>query len=404
MFRSFFSAGFECATGYNANGDWIDQVSATHHDKHADEDYRRLLDVGIHAAREAVRWPLVDRRGRYDFSSVEPFLQASRKHGIDIIWDLFHYGYPDDLDIFSPEFIKRFAAYCDACARHLCSQSQKVSYFTPINEPSYFSWAAGDAERFAPHCRGRSKELKIQLVRAAIAGINAIRAVIPDARIINVDPICRMVPSQDQPELAAEVEEYNNQVVFECWDMMSGRVHPELGGSREHLDIVGINYYWTNQWEVGRPELPLPDSDPRAVPLRDLIRRVWERYGGELLITETAHVDEKRAGWIHYVAGEAEALLEEGIPLRGICLYPILGMPEWHEPHRWTLMGLWDIVHRQATLCRELCSPMSEALRTAQRLEIKHWLYRQQAAAHEIAARALATFPRSRPVAEKVVL
>ena len=59
MFKSFFFAGFECATGYNALGEWIDQVAATHHDKNVDEDYQRLKDVGIYAAREAIRWPLV---------------------------------------------------------------------------------------------------------------------------------------------------------------------------------------------------------------------------------------------------------------------------------------------------------------------------------------------------------
>ena len=32
-------------------------------------------------------------------------------------------------------------------------------------------------------------------------------------------------------------------------DMLAGRLMPELGGSRDWLDIVGINYYWTNQWE-----------------------------------------------------------------------------------------------------------------------------------------------------------
>src|SRR5436305_14895727 len=123
MFRSFFFAGFECATGYNARGEWIDQVSATHHDKHADEDYQRLQEVGICATREAVRWPLVDRRGRYDFSSVEPFLLASDKHGIDVIWDLFHYGFPEDLDIFSEEFVRRFTDYCHAAASFLCARS-----------------------------------------------------------------------------------------------------------------------------------------------------------------------------------------------------------------------------------------------------------------------------------------
>src|SRR5687768_14198947 len=101
MFRSFFFAGFECATGYNAVGEWIDQVAATHHDKHAEEDYKRLRDVGIYAAREAIRWPLVDQKGRFNFESVLPFVDASRKFDIDVIWDFFHYGYPDGLDVFS---------------------------------------------------------------------------------------------------------------------------------------------------------------------------------------------------------------------------------------------------------------------------------------------------------------
>ncbi len=388
MFRSFFFAGFECATGYNARGQWIDQISATHHDKHADEDYRRLQEVGIFAAREAVRWPLVDRRGRYDFSSVDAFVAASRRYGIDVIWDLFHYGYPEDIDIFSETFPQRFADYCYAVAKHLSPQTERVCYFTPVNEPSYFAWAAGDVGRFAPHCRGRSKELKIQVVRAAIAGINAIRSVVPDARIVNVDPICRMVPPIDRPALAPEAEYYNEHVVFESWDMLCGRILPELGGSREHLDVAGINYYWTNQWEMGKEEIALPENDPRLVPLRTLVSKVWKRYGGELLITETAHVDEKRAGWINYIAEEAEALLDDDVPLRGVCLYPILGMPEWHEPDRWTPMGLWDIVDNQTTLARELCSPMYEALRLAQRLEVRHWLHRQQSAAREIAERA----------------
>src|SRR5687767_7417607 len=110
MFRSFFFAGFECATGYNAKREWIDQIAATHHDKHADDDYRRLHEVGIYAAREAIRWPLVDLgHGKYDFSSARVFVEASRKYNIEVIWDLFHYGYPAGLDLFSGDFPKRFS-------------------------------------------------------------------------------------------------------------------------------------------------------------------------------------------------------------------------------------------------------------------------------------------------------
>jgi len=372
MFRSFFFAGFECATGYNAIGEWIDQIAATHHDKHAHEDYKRLHDVGIYAAREAIRWPLVDKgNGQYDFSSVTAFVEASRQYEIEVIWDLFHYGYPDDLDLFSEEFPRRFANYCRAAAEYICGHCAGTCYFTPVNEPSFFAWAGGHVGRFAPHCIGKGVELKRALIRAAIHGINAIREAVPRARIVNVDPLCHVVAPKDRPELAPDAEWFNDRAVFESWDMLSGRIMPELGGSREHLDIVGINYYWTNQWELGRDEKPLPDDDPRRVPLHDLVKLVHQRYGGDLLITETAHVDDMRPRWLNYVAQETEALLQEGIPLRGVCLYPILGMPEWHQQDKWTQMGLWELTQCQAGLERRVCTPMLHALRKAQRIERK---------------------------------
>ena len=368
MLRSFFFAGFECATGYNAKGEWIDQIAATHHDKHADEDYKRLRDVGIYAAREAIRWPLVDLgHGKYDFTSAKMFVKASRKYDIDVIWDLFHYGYPKGLDLFSDEFPKRFADYCYEATKFICKNNERTCYFTPVNEPSFFAWAGGEVGRFAPHCHGRAMDLKIALARACIEGINAIRTALPGARIVNVDPLCHVVPQADRPEDAEAAKFFNDSVVFESWDMIGGTKMPELGGSRGHLDIVGINYYWTNQWELGRDECPLDECDPRRVGLGDLVRKVWNRYGGDLLITETAHVDDMRPVWLAYVADESENLLNDGVPLRGVCLYPVLGMPEWHAQEQWTLMGLWDLAAKEATLGRELCAPMLKALQKAQR-------------------------------------
>lgn len=367
MFRSFFFAGFECTTGYNALGDWIDQVAATHHDQHADHDYKRLAAVGIYAAREGIRWPVVDHHGRYDFSSVDPFLRAAEKHHIEVIWDLFHYGYPDGLDLFSDEFPRRFAHYCQAAAEYISRNHAGCCYFTPVNEPSFFAWAAGETGRFAPYCSGRGFELKVQLARAGIAGINAIRFALPKSRIVNVDPLCCVVAPEGRPELAEQVEHFNNVAVFESWDMLAGRLLPELGGSRTHLDIPGLNYYGVNQWDITKSgDEPLAIDDPRRRPLRELIQRVWHRYGGDLLITETAHHDDLRPWWLEYVAEEARATVAAGIPLRGVCLYPILGMPEWHEPERWAMMGLWDCRAEGERLDRHLCLPMFEALQKAQ--------------------------------------
>lgn len=363
MFRSFYLAGFECATGYNVHGEWIDQIAATEHDLHVDGDYARLADVGIRAVREAIRWPIVDRGDRCDFDSVEPFVHAAREHGFDVIWDLFHYGYPDDVDPFSEAFADRFVAYCGAAARYVVQRLPGQCYFTPINEPSFFAWAGGDVGRFAPHARGRAAELKLSLARAAIRGIDAIREVCPDARIVNVDPICRVVVDGDDPEQVEHARRFNECHVFEYWDIVSGRLHPELGGSPQHLDIVGLNYYWTNQWALGREGVPLADDDPRRVPLAELVRAAWRRYGCEIVITETSALGEARAPWIHELSTMAEQLLGEGVPLGGICLYPILGMPEWHARDQWTRMGLWDLEREQDVLERKACGPMLAALR-----------------------------------------
>jgi hypothetical protein len=380
MFHSFFLAGFEGSTGYNRHGRWFDQVVATGHDLTVDLDYRNLAELGIYAARETIRWPLVDLgNGRYDFSSVEPFIAAARRHGIEIIWDLFHYGYPRDLDIWSDDFSRRFADYCYAVGLHVAARTEGVCRFTPVNEPSFMAYAGGEQGLFAPHATGRGFDLKVVLVRAAIAGIEALWQACPGARMVNVDPLCRVVCPSDRPELEEEARDFNERLVFQAWDMLAGRLLPELGGSRAHLDVVGINYYWTNQWEwriALRPDgkvPPLQESDSRRAPLRTLIRSVWRRYGGDILITETAHVGDRRAPWLLEVAAESEALLLEGLPLHGVCLYPILGMPEWHESDVWTPMGLWDpMCDRRAPGERLICEPMHEALRSVRHLDELH--------------------------------
>jgi beta-glucosidase/6-phospho-beta-glucosidase/beta-galactosidase len=376
MFSSFFLAGFECATGYNVRREWFDQIAATGHDCCAEEDYRLLSRAGLRAAREGVRWSRVDQgKGRYDFSSLAPMIEAARRHNVELIYDLFHFGYPEGVDLFSSEFPERFADYCHAVARFVSAHSDGVCYFTPINEPSYFSWAAGEMGLFAPHTLGRGWELKVCLARAAIRGIDAIRAACPAARIVNVDPLCRVVAPAEREDLQREADEFNRGAVMQAWDMIAGRLLPELGGSLSHLDIVGVNYYWTNQWELGRACQPLNDWDDRRLALREMVRGVCARYAGaEILITETGHVGEMRAPWLRELATECEAMLEEGLPLRGACLYPVLGMPEWHDQRVWARMGLWDLEHDSfGALRRVPYEPMHDALREAQsRLEPVH--------------------------------
>src|SRR5918911_506787 len=97
LFQSFWLAGFESACQITRAGQRLDMIALTQHDQQAEADYALLRSMGIRAARDGVRWPLIERAGRFDFSSLAPMALAARRQGIQICWNLCHYGWPDDL-------------------------------------------------------------------------------------------------------------------------------------------------------------------------------------------------------------------------------------------------------------------------------------------------------------------
>jgi beta-glucosidase/6-phospho-beta-glucosidase/beta-galactosidase len=134
IFPTFFISGFECSTFLWKDKKRRNLVAETQHDRHIKEDYRLLRELGIAVAREGVPWPFVDSGGEFDLSTIDPAIQAMNENQILPIWDLCHYGYPDDLDPFSEEFTERFANYCQAVAEYVTPRIRGPHFFTPINE------------------------------------------------------------------------------------------------------------------------------------------------------------------------------------------------------------------------------------------------------------------------------
>ncbi|HEV2132331.1 MAG TPA: hypothetical protein VGR27_14545, partial [Longimicrobiaceae bacterium] len=292
-----------------------------------------------------------------------------QKAGVRVIWDLCHYGWPDDLDLFRPEFVERFAAFAGACARLLTSETGEAPWVVPMNEISFFGWAAGEVGYIYPFQRARGDELKAQLVRAAIAGIEAIWDVDRRARVIHADPVIHVLPDPDQPHSEAVAAAYR-QAQFHAWDMLSGHHAPELGGDPKYLDVVGVNYYPHNQWvyreNVGfNPAFAIARTDPRYRPFRLLLHEVWERYRRPLFIAETGAEGAARPDWLRYIGREVRAAMREGVPIEGICLYPIVNHPGWDDD-RHCHNGLWDYADEEGE--RETYEPLAQELRRQQHL------------------------------------
>lgn len=372
--HSFFVGGFECSSHCVRPGERLDEIAATGHDRWARKDYERLWAHGIRVARDGVRWHLVEPApGHYDFSSVLPMIRAARDTGTQVIWDLCHYGWPDDLDIFSSAFVDRFARYARMFATVLADETDDVPVFAPINEISFFAWAGGEVAYFHPFATHRGDELKAQLVRATIAAIEAVRDVRRDARIVHVDPLINVIAASACPGESAVAEGYRC-AQYQSWDMVSGRLRPELGGDEQYLDIVGINYYPQNQWVHGRsgfdPGGAIGRQDPRYRPFQAMLEEVCERYRRPLLIAETGADAAARPGWLRYIGDEVRAAMEAGVPVEGICLYPIVNFP-WWDTGQHLQNGLWDYPPGPAG-GRSLYRPLVAELRRQQRA-IHQW-------------------------------
>src|ERR1044072_8001426 len=187
IFPTFFLSGFECSTFlWGKEQRRRDLTAELQHYQHADEDYRLLRSIGIGVAREGIAWPLVDRgNGNYDFSSIDPFLAAQRRHQILPIWDLCHYGFPGDVDPYSEEFIARFAAYARAAARYVADRAHHGPLLIgPVNEPTFWGYMGGEWGWCAPFGQtpDERRRFTCALARADIAACKAVRNDFPDAR------------------------------------------------------------------------------------------------------------------------------------------------------------------------------------------------------------------------------
>ncbi|WP_287110396.1 beta-glucosidase [Methylobacillus sp.] len=367
-FRSFFLGGFECSSHRRADGRRLDLIASTLHEQWAQSDYNALVAHGIRTMRDGIRWHLVESQPwQYDWSSFLPMLRAAQEAKVQVIWDLCHYGYPDDLDIWRPAFVDRFAHYAAAAARVVSQESDEVPFYCPINEMSFWAWAGGDMAKFNPTAKGRGMELKHQLVRATIAAIEAIRDVDPRARFITAEPLINVLPRPEHPRDKRPAEIYR-QAQFEACDLLIGDLWPGLGGDPRYLDIVGLNFYSDNQWFLGGDTIAR--DSPYYRPLHDMLAEVYLRYGRPLLLAETGAEGRQRAPWLEGVCLEVDKAIKAGIPLEGVCLYPVLDYPGWdNDRHCETgLLGPADSGHGN----RPLYAPLAAVLRKWQHLPQGH--------------------------------
>jgi beta-glucosidase/6-phospho-beta-glucosidase/beta-galactosidase len=355
-FNSFFMAGFECSSHRRRDGVRLDLIRATSHDRHVLEDYRLCSELGFLTLRDGVRWHLIEKSpGRYDWSSWMPALEAAEQLGLQVIWDLFHYGSPDHVDQAAPDFPQRFTDFAIAAIEVQQSVSGRPPVVCPLNEINFMSWAVDDGyfPRVGPPQRGWFKH---QLVRTAVTASREIKRRYPQTTIVWAEPLIHIAPHDRRRSTIRDAKQ-NLQGMYEAYDWIMGRAKPELGGDPSLVDVVGWNFYPHNQWYFKGPTIPMGHHEYR--PLADMLVEAAERYGKPLFISETGAEGSGRPAWLHYVCDEVREAHRRGTRIDGICLYPVTAYPGW-DNSRHCHVGLLSTVGSDGS--RKVYEPLYEEL------------------------------------------
>jgi dTDP-4-dehydrorhamnose reductase len=360
-------AGIECTV--NRVGErYFDQLTRNGHAERCD-DLDRIAALGVRAMRYPVLWERVAPHGveHADWRWTDERLCRLRELGIRPIVGLVHHGSgPRGTSLLDPQWPERLAEFAGAVARRY----PWVTDYTPVNEPLTTARFSALYGHWYPHATddvsfARAFLTQCEGVRAAM---RAIRAVTPDARLVQTEDLGK---TYSTPALAYQAEMENDRR-WATFDLLAGRFSREShmwwflrrsGQLAEHElasfaddpcvpDVIGVNHYLTSErfLDTRRARYPRHThggngrhryADVEAVRVLAegpagpyaLLRETWERYGMPIAVTE-AHLGctrEQQLRWLAEVWSAAERLHGEGAEVRAVTAWSALGAFDWNS-------------------------------------------------------------------------
>jgi dTDP-4-dehydrorhamnose reductase len=357
--------GIECTVN-RVSDRYFDQVVRTgHHDRIDDLD--RFAELGISALRYPVLWERVvpDGPDQPDWAWSDERLARLRALGLRPIVGLCHHGSgPRWTGLLDPTFPEHLARY----ARSVAERYPWVEDYTPVNEPLTTARFAALYGHWHPHARDERQMMRalVHQCRAVQLAMREIRAVNPAARLVQTEDLGQVWST---PELKYQAD-YENERRWLSLDLLCGRVGPDhplwphlwwLGLTDDDLaplrdepcvpDVIGGNYYITGERFLDHRRDRYPGwthgtngrhryADVEAVRVlaedlmgpAGLLRAAWERYGKPVAITE-AHLGAdpaEQVRWLAQVWREADGLNGEGVDVRAVTIWSLLGAWDWH--------------------------------------------------------------------------
>ncbi len=291
-----------------------DEVALIRHDTFLDTDYQILVDIGCIGVRDAARWYVTHTApNQYDWTWLDRVVAASDKYNLKLYLDLWHYGYPDWLDLMSEDAIEHFTDFAVQIARRYPS----LKYWCIANEPSLLVDYGGQQGKWSPFLNNQADALRTQIARMIISASRAVLEFIPDAMLILPEP-WHATDKVSEDEQAAIL------------DMVMGLRSPELGGTTELVSVVGLNHY----------------RDSTLPPLHRLFHNARQRWADKpLWFTETSGPPEgwQQNEWFWWMLAETRLANLSGVDIPVFTWAPAISMYDWEDETKHLPNGIWKL-------------------------------------------------------------
>ena len=204
-----------------------------------------------------------------------------------------------------------------------------IPFYCPVNEISFHAWGGGDAACLNPYTRGRGFELKVQLARASIAAMHEILAVDPRARFVHCEPAINIAA---RPVQAASALRGRGRAAGAVPGFRHDRRAP-LASTRRGGEAARYRrtQLLPRQPVAVRRSANRPPTIRSTSPFATSLPRPMPATAARCFVAETGTEGDVRAAWFSMMVSEVEAARSAGVPVEGICLYPIIDHVGWDD-------------------------------------------------------------------------
>ena len=328
----------------------VDQYRASGHLERLDADLADVAGLGVKVWRYGVPWRLTEPEpGVYDWTLWDRALEACRRHGLDPVIDLCHFGLPDHHGGFcDTTWVDDFARYVDA----FLARYPEPWWFTPVNEPgitAMFSSLLGMwNDRLASE-----DDYFVALGNVVLANLEALARIRADRDgwwIGSEGFGCDLADADDEAGIRAATRARDLQQAV--WDLHLGLA--PRGGAARLTDVVADSIQSRIEALVGvvPPDRIIAGHDiypvsvtahgtraGRPLSIADRVRAyedeatAWhERYQVPFWVSETSNLGlavDQGSEWLAALTASLDTLSASGLPVRGICWYSRGDQYDW---------------------------------------------------------------------------